>query len=205
MTRSLLLSPFCTVRAAARLQRGYTAVELVMAIGVFAVGITGVFAMQRVTSGSNSYAKNLAVASYVAESWQERLAVDALNWTQSAPITNTTWFAPLGAADDWGWDLPATSGDFGPSFSIVGAYNDHGSTPENTVFCTHIRLTRLISTPSSGMIRTEVRVFWPKPGEPPNLGGSHYCTDSADLDKITAEHFHFVHKASVVRQTGGMN
>jgi Tfp pilus assembly protein PilV len=60
---------------------GYTVIELVMAMGVFAIGITGISAMQAATSASNRHAKNLAIANAIAKTWHEELAVDATQWT----------------------------------------------------------------------------------------------------------------------------
>jgi len=185
--------------------RGYTAVELVMAIGIFAIGVTGVFAMQRVTSGSNAHAKNVAIATYAAESWLEQLAVDATLWTQTASLTsnNTNWLDQLGTNTTTGWILPATVGTFGPGFDPLGAYSANTS----AAFCTHIRLTRLLVEPN-GLLRAEVRVFWPKPG-PAWTGATSYCPSSATTTEVDAvasatDYFHFVHKATVVRQTGGL-
>lgn len=185
--------------------RGYTAVELVMAIGIFAVGVTGVFAMQRVTSGANAHAKNVAIATFAAESWLERLAVDATVWTQAAPLAsgNTTWLDLLATATTTDWILPAASGSFGPGFDPLGAYAANTAAS----FCTHIRLTRLLPEPN-GLIRAEVRVFWPKPG-PRWTGATSYCPASASTTEVATvgsatDNFHFVYKTTVVRQTGGL-
>jgi len=176
-----------------------------MAVGIFAIGVTGVFAMQRVTSGSNAHAKNVAIATYAAESWLEQLAVDATAWTQTAPLTslNTTWLEVLGTNLTTGWFLPATSGSFGPGFDPLGAYAANTS----AAFCTHVRLTRLLNEPN-GLLRVEVRVLWPKPG-PTWTGATSYCpatASTADVDAVAnaTDNFHFVHKATVVRQTGGL-
>ncbi len=78
-------------------QRGYTAVELMMAIGIFGVGVTGIIAMQKVTSVSNQHAKNLSIATHIAESWLDMLATDAVTWNHPSPgntapdISQTTW------------------------------------------------------------------------------------------------------------------
>ena len=183
--------------------RGYTAVELVMAIGVFAVGITGVFAMQKVTAASGAYAKNLAVATRVAESWQERLAIDALRWTSSTTYSNTTWITVLSSAGNNNvWLLPGANltGDFGTSFDILGRYT---ATAADVVFCTHVRLTQLFTEPGNGLIRSEVRVFWPK-GGPAWNGGAAYCAAAVSTADITSNDFHFVQNATVIRQTEGL-
>jgi type IV pilus assembly protein PilV len=189
------------LRSISHARRGYTAVELVMAIGIFAVGVTGVFAMQRVTSGSNAHAKNVAIATFAAESWLEQLAVDGTLWTQTAVLTsgNTTWLDQLGTNNTTGWFLPASSGGtFGPGFDALGAYAANTS----AAFCTHLRLTRLLAEPN-GLVRAEVRVFWPKPG--PAYGT--YCpataTDVVDVGAAT-DFLHFVYKTTVIRQTGGI-
>ena len=70
-------------------QRGYTAVELMMAIGIFGVGVTGIIAMQKVTVVSNQHAKNLGIASHIAESWLDMLATDSVTWNHPSPSSPT--------------------------------------------------------------------------------------------------------------------
>jgi hypothetical protein len=166
-----------------------------------------VFAMQSVTSGSNAHAKNLALATYAAGSWLEQLAVDATLWTQTSPLTSnaTTWLDQLGTTGTTGWFLPATSGSFGPGFDPLGAF----AANTDAAFCTHIRLTRLLPEPN-GLLRAEVRVFWPKPGPTWSTSPSvEYCPATATTGEVSTvgnatEYFHFVHKATVVRQAGGL-
>ena len=188
-------------------RRGYTAVELVMAVGLFAVGVSGVFAIQTVTAKTNHQAKALATATRIAESWQERLAIDGLRWTQTSPgMTQTTWLQAATTTPNT-WLQPPASADFGPAFTAVGAFNDHTATPQNTVFCTNIRLTPLLTTPGSEMVRSEVRVFWPHSDRSgwgsANNPGDDYC-DGATIAQITPQDFHFVYKTTVIRQTAGL-
>lgn len=183
------------------LSRGYTAVELLMAIGIFAIGITGVAAMQKVTSSSNAHAKNLAIATSLAQSWQDTLAVDALEWTRQFDVANTTWLGAVSSNNNT-WILPAQQPNFGPGFGARGSFVDISTNQEDVVFCTHVRLTRLITTGNSGLIRTEVRVFWPKEGQAWN-GGNDYCVPAVDPAVVGAarEDFHFVYNTTAVRQT----
>jgi len=201
MTRQVLHSSRAIARQKRAIARGYTAVELVMAVGIFAVGVTGVFAMQRVTSGSNAHAKNVAIATFAAESWLEQLAVDSTLWTQQFPLASgrTTWLKQVTSSE--AWNLPASSSTFGPGFDPLGATvtNTSGS------FCTHVRLTEVFPEPN-GMLRAEVRVFWPKPGP---VWSEAYCPATAtatDVEPIGAatDNFHFVYKTTTVRQTGGL-
>jgi hypothetical protein len=182
-----------------------------MAIGIFAVGATGVVSMQQVTSASNRHAKNIAVATAIAQSWQEQLAADATRWTQaSGSIGNTTWLVTAtDATNEALWHLPAAVANFGPAFGPTGEFVDAGTAPEDVVFCTHIRMTTLLPdtgpTAGAGLLRSEVRVFWPKPGERWDDGAA-YCASTAAVSGAGSigeaiENFHFVYKTTALRQT----
>lgn len=187
--------------------RGYTAVELVMAIGIFAVGITGVASMQSVTAGANRQARAMATATAFAQSWQDHLAIDALKWTQVQDISTTTWLSEASDSAVVGeWILPSRIDGFGPAVDAIGGDVDHTTNATDAVFCAHIRLTPLIAntgtTTGGGLYRSEVRVFWPKPGAAWNAGAA-YCDPAADVANVGAanDYFNFVYKTSAVRQT----
>jgi hypothetical protein len=147
--------------------RGYTVVELMMSLAVFATGVTGVIAMERATVNSNQQAKNVALANGIAQAWLSQLAADATLWTRTSDITRTTWLKTIVSAND-AWQLPAYNAvlAFGPQFDGFGTPVAAGG-----VFCAQIRLTWLYGDQSAqqatglagnGLIRTEVRVFWPR-------------------------------------------
>ncbi len=191
--------------------RGYTIVELLIALGIFAVGITGVAAMQSVTSGANRHAKNLAIASHIAESWLERLTIDSSTWIQDTTSlsTKTEWLSGANSSTQGTWILPAknTAADFGATFGALGQFTD---TAAERVFCTHIRLTPLFSLTGAannvdardnGLVRADVRVFWPKDATPWN-GGADYCASASVVGVGAAtDAFHFVYLSSALRQT----
>jgi len=54
--------PLASARDASR---AYTVVELMMALALFAVGVTGVLAMQRVTIESNTHARDVSTANRI--------------------------------------------------------------------------------------------------------------------------------------------
>ena len=141
--------------------RGYTVVELMMAISVFAVGVTGIAAMQSLAARGNTHAKNLAIATSFARSWQEKLSMDALSWggPLAWPITNTQWLQQSVALNNQ-WFLPIGSGAIEAGADALGNPVPAGNA--DVVFCTHLRLTRMINQPQSGLSREEVRVFWRK-------------------------------------------
>ena len=143
--------------------RGYTVVELMMALSVFTTGVMGVIAMQRTVLSANRHARNLTVANGIAQAWLDQLAVDSTMWV--ANLNNTVWLQSVNAPGVNGtWQLPAQSvaavRNFGPTFNVFGAPD-----PNATDYCAHIRLTWLSpGVGGTGSIRTEVRVFWLRDG-----------------------------------------
>jgi len=201
MTRALLV----------RRQRGYTAVELMIAIGVFGIGVSGIIAMQKVTASSNQHAKNLNIATHIAESWLDMLSTDAVTWNQpssnggSVPdIGQTTWLQAVkpnaNAATDWVLPTYSIPLAFGPAFDALGnpVVNPAAA---NVVFCTHLRLSWLYQPTLSGngLIRAEVRVFWLRSGGPGFA--QNMCTD-AQVANVggNVQAFHFVQKITAIRE-----
>lgn len=178
-------------------RRGYTVVELMAALAIFAIGVTGVAAMQKVTSTSNAHAKNLAIATHLAESWLDRLTTDATNWGTAAGSTKTIWLtSPSG---QWIVGPANTDQNWGAGFDALGNYP--AASAEDVAFCSHIRLTRVLQSVGTELIRTEVRVFWPREGG--GFTGTQLCADAntqpAAIEADPAK-FHFVYKSSAVRQ-----
>jgi prepilin-type N-terminal cleavage/methylation domain-containing protein len=148
---------------AARL-RGYTVLEVMVALAVLTVGGAGVVAMQKATLLGNNTARNLATANAIAATWAERLRTDGLQWTEVAGVNtigNTTWLNVVGS------DFPTIAGSEGqwlrPVQDAAGGVwyqaNVQGldtSVAAEAAFCTNIRLVQLLPT----MIRAEIRVYW---------------------------------------------
>lgn len=198
-----------------RKQQGYTIVELMMAIAVFAIGVSGVIAMQKVTLASNRHAKNLAVANRIAQAWMERLAADATQWNYPGPrnpsaasdLTDTDWLQEVDNEADWFRPDYIPTQEFGPGFTALGAPIDTtGNNPATPAFCTHIRLSWLNrdnqGAVGNGLIRAEVRVFWQREGNGGAVDQNALCsvaTDPVELGKHP-ELYHFVYQASAIRQ-----
>jgi len=192
-------------------ERGYTAVELMMAIGIFGIGVTGIIAMEKVTVVSNQHAKNLGIATHIAESWMDMLATDAVTWNHpsrespGAPdIGQTIWLQSVKAnantANDW--FLPAYSGvlAFGPAFDALGNPVNPATAPGSVAFCSHLRLSWLYqpTVSGNGLIRAEVRVFWLRDGQ-------GFAQDMCDVGQVASvggatQTFHFVQKITAIRE-----
>lgn len=201
--------------------RGYTVVELMMALTILAIGISGIIAMEKVTVAANQHAKSLALASHIAEAWQEQLAADASQWNHPSEKqgkrdldTDTTWLR-LVDSNPGQWMRPTWSDarQFGAAFDALGnPISESGgggggasATLTQAVFCTNIRLSWLYpDTAGNGLIRAEVRVFWVRGGMGGTVDGNDVCnasTNPTDISKAQAvTHYHFVYQTAAVKQ-----
>jgi type IV pilus assembly protein PilV len=181
------------------MNRGYTVVEVMMALALLAVGATGVVAVQKATLAGNTQARTLVTANAIAESWAERLRAEALGWNapngvndlandtqwlKLAATTNPPWFNPAEILVNPTGSLPAGS----PDADALGADIYPGGTAQ-PAFCTKMRLTLLQLFPNPSVndpntirtIRAEIRVYWERSGIPvnctalpdPQTGGSN--------------------------------
>lgn len=182
--------------------RGYTIVELLMAMTVFAIGVTGIAAMQKITLASNLHAKKLAIASHIAQSWQERLTADTSLWPSTlATPTGAQWLSDT-AGGEWQRAPTNTAVTFGGTFGPLGEFTPVAG---QAYFCVDIRLTPISSSSTpvgttvlgNGLMRSEVRVFWPRDGREP--AGGDYCTSTV-IGAGSDENFHVVYDVTAVRQ-----
>ncbi len=188
------------------LKRGYTIVELMMAIAVFAIGVSGVIAMQKVAAAANQHSRALSLATNIAQAWQDQLSADSSLFTRTNGFTNTTWlnlFNTSGNSQQAGWLRPTYS----PNLAIGAAFDELGKPLTDaaddlakTQFCVHIRLTRLYPT-SLGIevVRTEVRVIWPRTQ---GTMSPTFCDTTMVVDTLERDinNYHFLYQVSAVRQ-----
>lgn len=183
-------------------RRGYTVVELMMALAVFATGVTGVIAMERTVIASNRHARNLTVANGIAQAWLDQLAADSSIWQTN--LSKTLWLKTVADPGMNGnWQLPAqspsTARNFGPTFDVFGR-------PDATAtdYCAHIRLTWLSQDEVGGTasIRTEVRVFWLRDGAT-RVADDCSSVSVATINAVgtdTNDSYFFVYQAGAVVQ-----
>jgi prepilin-type N-terminal cleavage/methylation domain-containing protein len=162
----------------ARSTRGYTVIEVLMAMTVLTIGGAGVITMQKTSVASNAEARKADVANSIARMWVERLRQDAMGWTTPNAANSTTNFGNtkylngnVGSNPSQpAWFVPTTTlsaGDgtatMSAGFDILGRDQPAGSVA-NASFCVNIALTWLDVTglpPGGDMIRADVRVIWP--------------------------------------------
>jgi len=196
-----------------RQSRGYTAVELMLALAVLTIGSGGIITMQRVTAQSNRHAKALTVATHIAQAWIDQLVSDSSQWQQSGSFANTDWLddpqSPQHPNTQPGWFRPAYSStrSWGHAFDLAG--NPQVTASRRTVFCTDIRFTWLyaeVGTASqgSGLMRAEVRVYWARTGVAQlaiPLGNSPCAWDPTQVDGAAGlSAYHFVNLSTAILQ-----
>jgi prepilin-type N-terminal cleavage/methylation domain-containing protein len=196
--------------------RGYTIVELMMAIAVLGIGIMGVIAMQKVTISSNGHAKRLATATHIAQSWLDELAAEAGQWNDENDFDETIWLTNVGVEgappNDWFLPVYNAGRDFGPAFDAVGSPVATDDIPNDARYCTELRLRWIVSQNAikagGGLIRAEARVFWRRQGVVSITAeqADNFCqAGQIDLDTAEAQRmFHIVYLSTALRQHIGV-
>jgi len=162
------------VNRSRRGRRGYTLVEVMSAMTLFAIGAAGVIGMQRVTIQGGEDARNFDMATNIAREWQHRLQRDSLLWTQpdsivsTSNISNTHWIS-AGVNAENTWLTPTYVGDDSNIDGYAHAFDVHGrdvaDTDTDKMFCVQYRLGWIApggeDTPNiTAIIRAEIRVYW---------------------------------------------
>jgi prepilin-type N-terminal cleavage/methylation domain-containing protein len=181
-------------------ERGYTLVELMMALALFAVAVVGIIAMQKITIVSNAHAKNVAMAQRIAQAWAGQLEMDATEWRTGF---GSGW---LNSANVWQRPAYLAGRQFGGAFDALGNPLKDDELGR-AAFCTHVRMTWLfpdnMGTGGNGVLRAEIRVFWLKDGEVPLVATEGFCaavqTRANDIGLAT-ERYRFVYQTVGVRQ-----
>jgi Tfp pilus assembly protein PilV len=153
--------------------RGFTAVEVLIAMTIMIIGASAVMSMQKASVLGNLDARKTDIANSIARTWVERLQRDSMQWTlpsPSNPTGNNFASALLLNHIDAGWFLPSdylTSGANGNSYAFDILGRDLPLTDITTTcapwscaqFCVDVQLTTLVT---NQLFRAQVRVSWPR-------------------------------------------
>lgn len=191
-------------------RRGYTLIEIVMAMGILAVGVSGLIAMQKVTVTANRHSKNLTTASHIAQSWLTIIEAEAVTWASitSGP-KSTDWHAIGLGQSNWFRPTYSAARDYGPAFDALG--NPLIAT-NNARYCADLRVKQLNNTtvdpiPKSGLVRVEVRVAWIQ--DQTILGGTPASACGINAFDLTEpagiSEMNFVHMATAIRTVERLN
>jgi prepilin-type N-terminal cleavage/methylation domain-containing protein len=197
--------------------RGYTAVEVLIAMTVMAIGAAAVMTMQKASVQGNLDARRLDVANGIARMWEERLQADAMGWTTpnaSTPLSNLTSTnggngsqVADGIAAPGRWILPTHYATSAPGsqetyiFDILGR-DLYGSELTSAVYCVAIRLTPLVPpTTAPGLVRADVRVLWLR-GLGSNPSGGQFCVGggAATSDSPDPDIYHALYVTTALKE-----
>lgn len=161
--------------------RGFTAIEVLIAMGVMFIGAAAIMSMQKTSIQGNLDARKADVASSIARAWVERIRHESMRWTQpsaASAASNLAGVPGLSKHLDAGWfrpsdDMLAGQTSPGPvetmsyAFDILGRDLALGDIAANAQFCVEARITTLASQPIDGgtlgtLYRVDVRVVWPR-------------------------------------------
>jgi type II secretory pathway pseudopilin PulG len=162
--------------------RGFTVIEILIAMTIMMIGAAAVITMQKTAIQANLEARKTDVANSIARMWLERLRRDAMQWTYVAGngsastinviaprlIKQTTWAFPTAYVPQSAPPIMSYG------FDILGRDLLAGDIAADSNFCVNIQITPLepLVTPVM-LLRADVRVLWPRgiSGAPPS-----FCT-----------------------------
>jgi prepilin-type N-terminal cleavage/methylation domain-containing protein len=135
--------------------RGFSIIEVLVAVLVSAIGFSAVFALQIRTLQGNISAREQSAGMVLAESALETLRTETYRWRVEAPpsgllsVSQNEWHSltPAGPVDQAG--LP---------FEVGGT---PGSQLSRQRFCVHYWLEAMAGT-FSNMLNVRIRVLWPR-------------------------------------------
>lgn len=178
--------------------RGYTLVEVLVALAVLAVGITGILALQNASIIANRRGQEMTLATNLARRWMERLRTDALTWNRpslrqsgSDLAGDTAYLCTIVGCTVTGtparvnqWFVPPTVGSAQPGFDNFG--NDVPVTSTGLKYCTNVRLSWMANPDPArqGVLRAEVRIWWYREGAVRNMQYASCGLTAAALDSL---------------------
>lgn len=197
--------------------RGYSLIEVMMALGILAVGTTGVIALQKVALVGNTNARMGDAARQVAGTWVERLKADALLWNDPLgipDINDTRWlkfsfdYNPQNVPNSTNWTRPPIVANWGSPIADIHGADVFDPASTDGVFCTHLQLARAVEkrltlggTNHRIAMRALVRVVWRR-----DLSPIKECTTQNPLDfEANDERYGFYYVSTMIGQEEASN
>ena len=180
-------------------RRGNTAVEVLSAMTLLAIGASGVIGMQRVTLQGSDNARRFDIGGNIANEWCSRLQRDTAQWTQPnasvldvSNIGNTRFLQFVTTCAAGFCDPPpvgtATAPGMSGSFDTFG--RDIASANADATYCAQYRL-QWIAPPGvaapfnpSALMRAAVRVFWSRLDRNPIGNCATATPDAANANQL---------------------
>lgn len=139
---------------------GFTLIEVMIAMAVLTVVAGGLIGMQAMTSRSNRISREMTIATEIAQTWAERMKLDAMTWNNN--VATTVWLTESGAMG--AWLTPATALLAPPpirSFAFDRYGRDVDPAGGDVFYCVAYNFNWVVVNES---MRIDIRVYWPREG-----------------------------------------
>jgi prepilin-type N-terminal cleavage/methylation domain-containing protein len=189
-------------------RRGYTLIEVMMAVAIMTAGCVAIMAMHTATLEGNYDARQRTTAVELTSIWIERLHRDAVLWTTGGPgipynplaLSRTQYLrnvTALGGTPVWQVPVPPITSTDSAQFDYFGRDTRVGT---NMTFCTNIRLQWVYI---GSAMRADVRVWSPRTGVGATTRDLGNCGASVSPESLTnrIRDVRFVHASTVLRWT----
>jgi prepilin-type N-terminal cleavage/methylation domain-containing protein len=195
-----------------RRSRGFTLIEVMMALTVLSIGVVGIIALERATIVTNVDGRQMTTASSIGRTWFDRLQADSTSWNHpsrystTSDLADTLWLKSYNT----GWMLP--SGTLGTvNYSYAFDINGNDVLPgsaEDIIYCTNVRLTSLLedigcltggcASTTPYLMRAEIRVYWKKNRSPITVCAGATPAGGADTLGADEETYHWFYMVGTV-------
>jgi type II secretory pathway pseudopilin PulG len=184
--------------------RGYTAIEVMLAMTVLIISSAGVMSMQKAAIQGNLDARKLDVANAISRTWLDRLSTDASAWNSAVNLNNTVLLNTLVSGSMAGTATTTAAFQMIPTglptgwsgaFDLLG--RDVSPTDPSVVFCTFVAIDTMATSQDAGagasglptFLRATVLVFWPTQlaqGGTPGPGGVPFCSTLINVSTVNS-------------------
>jgi len=137
---------------------GFTLIEVMIAMAVLTVVAGGLIGMQTLTASSNRVSREVTVATEIAQTWAERMKLDALTWNGN--VATTVWLADSGVMNQW---ITPVAFSLAPppvrSFAFDRYGRDVAPGAADLFYCVAYNFNWVVPNQS---MRIDIRVYWPR-------------------------------------------
>jgi prepilin-type N-terminal cleavage/methylation domain-containing protein len=202
-------------RTSVRRAQGFTLIEVMVSLGVMTVGAMAILMLQQQSIRSNAHARQLTIATQIAERWAERFKQDAQTWnavglpsgTPAAKdvLVGTKWLKQIIDKPDEFQMIKDTGSIISNAFDYQGFDVPSGAGNPDYYYCASFRPSWVYF---GRAMRIDIRVWWARENIQRIGGLSNItknfpgCDDAGGaLDPGGAEYsnYHVVYLPTVVR------
>jgi prepilin-type N-terminal cleavage/methylation domain-containing protein len=169
-------------RRTGRRQHGFTLIEVMVSLGVMTVGAMAILALQQQSIRSNAHARQLTIATEIAERWAERFKQDAQTWNMVGEASGTPTAADVLSRTKWLKQINSRPNEFQQIENleepVSNAFDYQGfdvpSIEKKYFYCASFRPSWVYF---GRAMRIDIRVWWARENIQRMSGGVSNITD----------------------------